>query len=319
MKQRIKPISYFLIAVLFLSVAGFSAVHLFDGLQYKAEKIGSDKNIDRSLRNMAKEGWYPKFILKFEGDARLLYQRPREASERQVGLNYKAVVIGSGKKIDDTFNKMASEGWVPRFVFRTGALNQNWRIILEQDPAATTAPLEYRAELILQGRDVDDKFNQLSADGWYPLFVIEGTTDLRMLFARDPKNKERTVKFMAKTARNIKNIDDLYNEHGKEGWEPIFLFKDESSVYRSLFKQSVLEAPVRREYQARRIEEISEIDDKFTQYGADGWYPVFVIKDVEEVLQDAPVTPAKPAPNTVQKPKTVENVRWRMLFGRVLE
>lgn len=302
----------FLMLIL-VGIAGNQAVAQQNGLAYKAIKVGSDRNIDDTFKKESKEGWYPSFILKFEGDARMIFERPRDPQQRVSNLEYKAEVIGSGKKIDDTFNKMAADGWVPRFVFRTGALNQNWRILLERDPQNRATNLEYESVLIGQGNQVDDKFNQMASDGWHPLFVVEGLTDFRMLFEREKGQTERTTQFMAKTTRNIKQIDDLYNEHGVEGWEPMFLFKDETEAYRSLFQMG-MDAEVRPlEFQAIRIDQISEIEDKFIQHGADGWYPLFVIKDIEEVLQNY-----KDA-DGINKTRTVENVRWRMLFGREKE
>ena len=313
--KRILPavrpvISLFLIGMLAIGSAGFVANTLLDGLQYRAIKVSSDRDIDDSMNELAEDGWYPRFVLKFQGDARLIYERERDEDERIYDLEYKAEVIGSGKEIDDTFNKMAKDGWFPRFVFRTGALNQNWRLIMERDPQDDVNNLEYRAILLGEGREVDDKFNQLSVDGWYPLFVVKGLSEHRMLFARDPDNTERTVRFMAKTTFNPKQIDDLYNEHGQDGWEPMFLFQDENEAYRTLFQQPIGEDPFPMEFQARRIDDMSQIDDKFNQYSADDWYPLFVIRDVEELLESYEDSDGR------NQTRTVDEVRWRMLFGR---
>jgi len=308
------PISVLLVCLFALGIAGFSADTLRDGLQYRALVVGSDRDIDDNFNDMAQEGWYPRFVMKFEGDARLIFERPRDEDVRTYGLEYRAEVIGTAKEIDDTFNKMAGEGWIPRFVFRTGALNQNWRLILERDPQNDVTNLEYRALVIDRGREIDDKFNQLAADGWYPLFLVRGLSDdHRMLFARDKDDTERSMRFMAKTTRNIKNIDDLYNEHGEEGWEPMFLLQDETDVFRSLFQQHIGEEAIPVEFQARRIEEMNQIDDKFNQYGADGWYPMFVIQDIEESYEDYTDSEGE------EGSRTVEDVRWRMLFGRDAE
>jgi len=282
-------------------------------LAYRAIKVGKDGDIDDTFKKMSKDGWYPRFILKFEGDARMIFERPRNKEERVSNLEFKAEVIRSGKEIDDTFNRMAADGWFPRFVFRSGALNQNWRLLMERDPKNPVGDLEYQSVLIGQGNQVDDKFNQMSADGWYPLFVVEGLDDFRMLFAREKGNTERTTRFMAKTTRNIKQIDDLYNEHGAEGWEPMFLFKDETGVFRTLFEEGLEDDLLPLEYRAVRIDKISEIEDKFIQYGADGWHPLFVIKDVEELMENYKDADGK------QRTRNVENVRWRMLFGREIE
>lgn len=299
-----------LIGMITLILVGFSARTVLDGLQYRAVMVSSDRNIDDSFNEMAEEGWYPRFVLKFEGDARLIFERPRDKEQRTFGLEYKAKVVKRAKNIDDTFNKMAGDGWEPRFVFRTGALNQNWRLMMERDPENPVTYLEYRAVVIDEGRNVDDKFNQLAADGWYPLFVVQGADKHRMLFERDPSNTERTMRFMAKTTRNIKRIDDLYNEHGEDGWEPIFLFLDENDSFRTLFQQSLDEELIPLEFQARRIDEMSQIDDKFNQYAADGWYPMFVIRDIKEVYEDSEGN---------ERSRSVEDVRWRMLFGRTAE
>ena len=51
------------------------------------------------------------------------------------------------------------------------------------------------------------------------------------------------------------------------------------------------------------------IDDNLNKLAADGWYPMFVIPDIEEVWDaDAPGKDGK-------KGAWVENVRWRMLFS----
>ena len=303
----------FLLLVFALSTVGNSVQARQDGLAYKAIKVGKDRDIDDTFKKQSKDGWYPQFILKFEGDARMIFERPRDKEQRVSNLEYKAQVVGSGKKIDDTFNKFASDGWKPRFVFRTGALNQNWRIILERDPNNRVSNMEYISELIGQGSQVDDKFNQLAADGWHPMFVVEGMGDFRMLFERQKGSMERTTRFMAKTTRNIKQIDDLYNEHGAEGWEPMFLFKDENESYRSLFKKGIGEDERPLEFLAIRIDEVNQVEDKFIQHGIDGWYPLFVIKDIEETIESYKDTDGK------MKTRDIENIRWRMLFGREKE
>jgi hypothetical protein len=303
----------FLIGLFALGTLGFASYSLLDGMQYRAVKVGSDRDIDDSFNKMAKDGWDPRFVLQFEGDNRLIYERPRDEEERRYDLKYRAEVVRSGKEIDDKLNEMSEDGWFPRFVFRTGALNQNWRIMLEKDPEFMSTELEYQAVMIEEGRNVDDKFNQMSADGWYPLFVVEGLSELRMLFARDPEDTERRFRFMAKTTRNIKQIDDLYNEWGEEGWEPMFLFKDDTEAYRTLFLQPIDEEPIPQEFQAVRIDEISQVEDKFAQHSADGWYPMFVIRDIEELYEDYTDSEGK------ERSRSVDNVRWRMLFARDLE
>ena len=64
------------------------------------------------------------------------------------------------------------------------------------------------------------------------------------------------------------------------------------------------------EFQARRIDDMSQIDDKFNQYSADDWYPLFVIRDVEELLESYEDSDGR------DQTRTVDEVRWRMLFGR---
>lgn len=271
--------------------------------------VGSDRNIDDTFNERSAEGWYPRFILKWQGDARLIFERSRDEAERAMGLEYRSDVVKRSRDIDDKMNDRAEEGWVPRFVFQTGALDQNWRIVFERNPNEPAPEMEYRALVIERGRDVDDKFNQLGADGWEPLFIVERNEEHRLLFSRVVGQTERKWQFMAKVTSNIKQVDDLYNEHGAEGWEPMFLFKDERDQYRSLFKMPAMGDPVPMRYEARRIDEIKEVEDKFNQYSADGWYPMFVIPDVEEVWDaDAPGKDGK-------KGAWVENVRWRMLFS----
>lgn len=294
---------------LVLLLAAFTAPTLQRSLQYRAVVVGSDRDIDDNFNKLSADGWYPRFILKFEGDARMIFERPREEADRVSGLEYRSDVVKRSRDIDDTMNDRAQDGWAPRFVFKTGALDQNWRIVFERDPSQPTAELEYRALVIERGRDVDDKFNQLGADGWEPLFIVESNEEHRMLFSRVVGQNERKWRFMAKVTSNIKQVDDLYNEHGAEGWEPMFLFKDERDQFRSLFKMPEGGEPVPMRYEARRIDEIKEVEDKFNQYSADGWYPMFVIPDVEEVWDpDAPGKEGK-------KGAWVEHVRWRMLFS----
>lgn len=292
-----------------LLLTGFAGMIMLDGLQYRAIKVSSDRDIDDEFNTRANEGWYPRFVMKYEADPRLIFERPRDEAERDYGLEYRADVIGSAKEIDDTFNDRAPQGWQPRFVFRSGAVNQNWRIIFERDPDNMMTTLEYRAVIIGEGREVDDTFNQFSADGWYPLFVVENNGEHRMLFARNPDQRERAWQFMAKVTRNIKEVDDLFDTHAAEGWEPIFVFQDETERWRSLFKRPVGVEQGTHEFQARRIEDISQIDDKFNQYAADGWYPMFVIPDVTEVAEQV----------DDEETEWVEETRWRMLFGRTLD
>lgn len=309
---RRSPVSMIILIMAMLISTGF-AFHLAQSFQYRAVKVGSDRDIDDKFNELAEDGWYPRFVMKYEADPRLIFERPREASERLTGLTYRADVVGAAKEIDDQFNKRSSDGWEPRFVFRTGAVNQNWRIIFERDPDDMVTDLEYRAVLIEEGRQVDDKFNQVSADGWYPLFVVESAGEHRMLFARDPDHTEREWEFMAKVTRRIKEVDDLFDEHAADGWEPIFVFQDETEAWRSLFKRPVGVTEASHEFQARRIEEISEVEDKFNQYSADGWYPMFVILDVTEVAEDYTDEDG----NT--QTEWVEETRWRMLFSRPLD
>ena len=311
MKALFRPSPFRQLPLLLLILVGaaFAVPPYLGTLQYRAMVVGSDRDIDDSFNELSTEGWYPRFILKFEGDARMIFERPRDEAERVKGLEYRADVVKRSRDIDDTMNDRASEGWTPRFVFQTGTLDQNWRIVFERNPDAPAPETEYRALVIERGRDVDDKFNQLGADGWEPLFIVEHNEEHRMLFSRVVGQTDRKWSFMAKVTSNIKQVDDLYNEHGADGWEPMFLFKDERDQYRSLFKKTEGGEPVIRKYEARRIDEFKEVEDRFNQYGSDGWYPMFVIPDVEEVWDaDAPGKDGK-------KGAWVENVRWRMLFS----
>lgn len=305
--------SSLLILMTFVLVFSGFGVHVFQNFQYRAIKVGSDRDIDDRFNELAEEGWYPRFVMKYEADPRLIFERPRDEAERISGLTFRADVVGAAKEIDDTFNKRAPDGWEPRFVFRTGAVNQNWRIIFERHPDDLVTNLEYRAVLIDEGREVDDTFNQVSADGWYPLFVVESSGEHRMLFARDPDHKVREWEFMAKVTRRIKQVDDLFDEHAADGWEPMFVFQDETEAWRSLFKRPVGVTEATHEFQARRIEEISQVEDKFNQYSADGWYPMFVIPDVAEVAEEYMDEDG----NT--QTEWVEETRWRMLFSRPLD
>ncbi|MDA0379442.1 MAG: hypothetical protein O2899_08110, partial [Bacteroidetes bacterium] len=251
-----------------LMLAAFTAAPSLLSLQYRAVVVGSDRDIDDTFNELSSEGWYPRFILKFEGDARMIFERPRNEAERLSGHEYRSDVVKRSRDIDDTMNERAAEGWVPRFVFKTGALEQNWRIVFERNPDVPAVDTEYRALVIDQGREVDDKFNQLGADGWEPMFIVKRNEEHRMLFSRVVGQQERKWQFMAKVTPNIKQVDDLYNEHGADGWEPMFLLKDERDQYRSLFKMPVGVEPVPMRYEARRIEEIREVEDKFNQYAA---------------------------------------------------
>jgi len=134
-----------------------------------------------------------------------------------------------------------------------------------------------------------------------------------MLFARDPDHREREWEFMAKVTRRIKEVDDLFDTHAADGWEPLFVFQDETEAWRSLFKRPVGQSGATHEYQARRIEEIREVEDKFNQYAADGWYPMFVIPDVTEVAEEFTNDEGE------KETRWVEETRWRMLFSRSLE
>ena len=108
-------------------------------------------------------------------------------------------------------------------------------------------------------------------------------------------------------------MDDLFDTHAAEGWEPLFVFQDETEAWRTLFKRPVGVSEATHEFQARRIEEISQIEDKFNQYGADGWYPMFVIPDVTEVANDYTDDDGN------MQTDWVEETRWRMLFSRPLD
>lgn len=44
--------------------------------------------------------------------------------------------------------------------------------------------------LIGQGREVDDTFNQYSADGWYPMFVIPDVTEVANDYTNDDGNMQ---------------------------------------------------------------------------------------------------------------------------------
>ena len=309
-----RTLSIFLVGVFSLSLFATSADAQRDGLQYRAVIVGSDRDIDDNFNEYAEDGWYPRFVLKFQGDARLIFERERDRDERNYDLEYRATVIRSANQIDDTFNDLAEEGWFPRFVFRTGALNNNWRLMMERDPNDLVTDLEYRAIVISQGRDVDDTFNDLAMDGWYPLFLIQGSDDHRMLFARGMDEREQTMEFRARTTRNIRRIDDVFDEEGDDGWEPMFLFREDNGSYRALFERSYDEdedwEPL--EFQARRIDDMREIDDKFNQYASDDWYPLFVFQDILEVEEEYEDDEGN------ELSRTVEEVRWRMLFGRTV-
>lgn len=52
-------ITLFLIGMLAIGSTGFVANTLLDGLQYRAIKVSSDRDIDDSMNELAEDGWYP--------------------------------------------------------------------------------------------------------------------------------------------------------------------------------------------------------------------------------------------------------------------
>ncbi len=102
-----------IISVVTLGLAVSSASAQRNGLQYRAVNVGSDRDIDDQFNELAEDGWYPRFVLKYQGNARLIFERPRDRNERRENLEYRATVIRSGSEIDDTFNDLAEDGWFP--------------------------------------------------------------------------------------------------------------------------------------------------------------------------------------------------------------
>lgn len=189
MRSSRSSASVIALILLFLVSTGFTFL-LVQNFQYRALKVESDRDIDDRFNELSEEGWYPRFVMKYEADPKLIFERPRDSAVRTTTWTYRADVVGAAKEIDDQFNERASEGWEPLFVFRTGAMNQNWRIIFGRDPENIVTDLEYRAVLIGQGREVDDTFNQYSADGWYPMFVIPDVTEVANDYTNDDGNMQ---------------------------------------------------------------------------------------------------------------------------------
>jgi len=66
-------------------------------------------------------------------------------------------------------------------------------------------------------------------------------------------------------------------------------------------------------YKAIKVGKDRDIDDTFKKQSKDGWYPLFVIKDIEETIESYKDTDGK------MKTRDIENIRWCMLFGREKE
>ncbi len=90
-----------------------------------------------------------------------------------------------------------------------------------------------------------------------------------------------TLEFHAETAKS-KNIDDVINKLAPEGWIPAFIIEDELRK-RILFQRSINpDHHVKTlEYQAKTIGGMmKDMQDLVNTEAADGWYPVFVVREI---------------------------------------
>jgi len=106
-KPRLFALATLLLALVVTS--GF-AYHVAQSFQYRAVKVDSDRDIDDRFNELAAEGWYPRFVMKYEADPRLIFERDRDEAYRVTDLEYRADVVRSAKEIDDTFNERSGDG-----------------------------------------------------------------------------------------------------------------------------------------------------------------------------------------------------------------
>lgn len=153
-------------------------------MEYRADTIDDTREVDDKFNQYAGDGWRAMFLLSATDstEIRMLFGRP--SGDDTPRYRYAAEKEWLTRHIDDVFNERASDGWRPAFVFPD---KDQYRMLFERPRSDDDiVRYEYRADLVAEAREIDDKFNRYAADGWSPVEVFwdESKLEYRLLFAR---------------------------------------------------------------------------------------------------------------------------------------
>lgn len=192
-------------------------------------------------------------------------------------FEFLAKTVKTNNKIDDEFNKLSSEGWEPIYVLED---EERMRLIFtrSQDASLHNTGIKYRAETVGKKREIDDKMNELAADNWAPLFVIEDLIRYRIIFGRDSNATEQPKEYLAEIVEESRYLDDKFNQLGVDGWQPLFALND-AERFRIIFGRTKSDQSIPKKYRAVKVLYPREIDDKFNELALEGWKPVLGFPD----------------------------------------
>ena len=185
------------------------------------------------------------------------------------------------KNIDDTINKLAPEGWMPAFILDDELRKRViFRRSLNPDRVVTT--LEYSARTV-DGmmKQLQDVVNEEAEQGWMPLFIFDDMFKQRIIFTRDKVNPNAEAEYMKLIVDESRHLDDAFNHHGSNGWEPKFII-EYGERYHVLFrrKKNVEHQPKR--YRAIKTFGTSLIDNTYDDMAAEGWQPIMTFQDKDD-------------------------------------
>jgi len=256
-----------------------------DSYEFLAKTVKQNNKIDDEFNRQAPEGWKPLYVLEDEEKMRLIFVRSSNAENRVSTYSYRAETVGKKREIDDKMNELAVENWTPLFVVEDLI---RYRVIFGKDENTDESePMEYRAELIDESRYLDDKFNQLGADGWQPMFGLNDAERFRIIFGRQKNGGHTSKRYRAVKVLYPREIDDKFNELAPDNWKPVLGFPD-GYEYRLIFVEDP--STPSAEYMADKVTYSRHIEDKFVQHNVNGWFPRFVFKFAEDttLLSDEP-------------------------------
>lgn len=154
--------------------------------EYFKQVIEQSRHLDDAFNQHGSRGWEAKFVIEFGEQYHVLFRRRTdiEVSPKK----YRAIKTRGSSLIDNSYDKLATEGWQPIMTFEDG---DQYRMLFVQHEKAHL--LEYFADLVAKPKHIDDAFRRRNQNGWHPIFVFKFADDktlfseteqYRLLFAR---------------------------------------------------------------------------------------------------------------------------------------
>ncbi len=154
--------------------------------EYMKLIVDESRHLDDAFNHHGTMGWEPKFVTEYGERFHVLFRR-KKGIEHQP-KRYRALKTLATSLIDDTFDKLANEGWQPLITFQDG---KEYRMLFVEHENAHR--LQYFADRVTKIKHLDDSFSRWHDKGWHPIFVFQFAADttlfteeeqFRLLFAR---------------------------------------------------------------------------------------------------------------------------------------